>query len=95
MNLPHLVLRVTRADQQQLQRAQVAQPLARRAHDFIQEGLAELGENAAIIEHPGEIRDKTQVRKIRSAQVTCPGASSYTEIPSCALAFRPQLGIVK
>lgn len=50
----HLVLRVARADQQQLQRAQVAQPLARRADNFIQEGLAELSEHTAVIEHPGE-----------------------------------------
>lgn len=41
-------------DQQQLQRPQVAQPLARRADDLVQEGLTELGEHTAVVEHPGE-----------------------------------------
>lgn len=51
---PHLVLRVPGADEQQLQRAQVAQALARRAHDLVQEGLAQLGEHTAVVEHPAE-----------------------------------------
>lgn len=91
--LPHLVLRVTRANQQQLQRPQVAQPLARRANDFIQEGLAELGENTAIIEHPGETKEKTRVRKISARAGDAPRSTvADQEIPSSALAFRPRLG---
>lgn len=57
----HLVLRVPGADEQQLQRAQVAQALARGAHDLVQEGLAQLGEHTAVVEHPGEGQGSDQL----------------------------------
>lgn len=64
--LPHLVLRVTRADEQQLQCPQVSQPLAWGAHYLIQEGLAELGEHTAVVEHPGEERQQVRGMDMRS-----------------------------
>lgn len=54
----HLVLWVPCTDQQQLQRPQVAQPLARRADNLVQEGLAEFGKHTAVVEHPGEEKAK-------------------------------------
>lgn len=51
--LAYLILRMTGTDEKQLQGAQVSHPLPRAPYCDLHEGLAQLREDAAVIQHSG------------------------------------------
>lgn len=54
--LSYLVLRVSCTDEQQLQGPQVTHPLTGGPDSGLQKGLAQLCEDPAVVQHPGDTR---------------------------------------